>query len=352
MLGIVRRSVRLTDVAQAAGVSQGTASNVFNRPEVVRPEVRARVEEAARRLGYGGPDPRGRLLRAGKVNAIRIVIADELSYFFCDPFARLLMAGIAEVCDRQGAGMALVSGASGEQAAWSIETALVDGFLVHCLEQGDRLIAHVTRRGLPFVAIDLDAGPASSSVRIDDGQGARLAAQHVLGLGHRSIAIASLELRPDGRFGWVDAARLAGPAGAVQRDRMAGYRSAMVEHGVAAETVRVMEAPNDRDEAALHAEELLAAAPTAVLCMSDVLALAVMDAAARRGLRVPADLSVVGFDDIPEALEAGLTTIAQPIQEKGRRAAELLFSGAAPRGEVLPVRLVERGSTGPPRAAG
>lgn len=249
--------------------------------------------------------------------------------------------------------MALVSGASGEQAAWSIETALVDGFLVHCLEQGDRLIAHVERRRLPFVAIDLDAGPAASSVRIDDRQGARLAAQHLLGLGHRAFAIASLELRPDGRFGWAEAARLAGPAGPVQRDRMAGYRSALAEHGVAIERVPVMEAPNDLHEAARHADELLAgAAPTAVLCMSDVLALAVLAAAARRGLRVPGDLSVVGFDDIPEAREADLTTIAQPIQEKGRRAAELLFSEAAPRSEVLPVQLVERGSTAAPRAPG
>ncbi|HTE51467.1 MAG TPA: LacI family DNA-binding transcriptional regulator [Kofleriaceae bacterium] len=350
----MKRVVRLTDVAQAAGVSKGTASNVFNRPEVVRPEVRTRVQEAARRLGYGGPDPRGRLLRAGKVNAIGIVIADQLSYFFCDPFARLLMSGIAEVCDQHGAGISLVSGASGEQAAWSIETALVDGFIVHCLEQGDRLIEHTRRRNLPFVSIDLDAGAGTSSVLIDDRQGAYLAARHLLELGHRSLAIMSLELRSDGRFGWADPERLGSSTCRVERDRMAGYAAALAEHGLDIERIPVMEAPNDLIRAAPHADQLLAGPDeiTGVLCMSDVLALAVIEAARRRERRVPDDLSVVGFDDIPEAAAATppLTTIAQPIADKGRRAAALIFEEAEPRSEVLPVRFVERGSTARPPA--
>src|SRR4051794_19768368 len=101
---LLDKIVRLADVARAAGGSQGTASNVFNRPQLVREEVRERVEATARSLGYRGPDPKGKLLRAGKVNAIGVATAEPLSYFFDDPFARVLMTGIAEACDAQGAG--------------------------------------------------------------------------------------------------------------------------------------------------------------------------------------------------------------------------------------------------------
>src|SRR5947209_5808531 len=174
-----KRIVKLADVARAARVSQGTASNVFNRPGLVRPEVKERVEASARRLGYGGPDPKGRLLRGGKVNAIGIVMADDSAYFFRDPFARMFMSGIAEVCDERGAGVALVSSRRRKDAAWRIQTAVVDGFIVHCLRVGDRLISLARKRHLPVVAIDLDGGNGMSSVVIDDRHGAYLAARHL-----------------------------------------------------------------------------------------------------------------------------------------------------------------------------
>src|SRR5688572_12647814 len=132
--------VRLADVAKAAGVSRGTASNAFNRPEIVREEVREKVFAAAHALGYAGPDPRGRMLRAGKVNAIGIATAEPLSYFFEDPFARVVMSGIAQACDATGAGISLVSAANEEHLAWNIQNALVDGFVVFCIEGGSRLV--------------------------------------------------------------------------------------------------------------------------------------------------------------------------------------------------------------------
>ena len=93
------KPIKLADVAKAAGVSHGTASNVFSRPAIVREEVRERVLAAAHKLGYGGPDPKGRLLRAGKVNAIGVATAEPLSYFFDDPFARVVMSGISQACE-------------------------------------------------------------------------------------------------------------------------------------------------------------------------------------------------------------------------------------------------------------
>ena len=88
------KSAKLSDVARAAGVSQGTVSNVFNRPQIVREEVRDHVHAVAKKLGYRGPDPKGRLLRAGKVNAIGIGTVEPLEYFFKDPYARGVMAGV------------------------------------------------------------------------------------------------------------------------------------------------------------------------------------------------------------------------------------------------------------------
>ncbi|HKE18090.1 MAG TPA: LacI family DNA-binding transcriptional regulator [Kofleriaceae bacterium] len=347
----MKRVVRLADVAKAAGVSQGTASNVFNRPHLVRDEVRERVERSARRLGYGGPDPKGRLLRAGKVNAIGFVSANEMAYFFEDPFARLLTAGIAEVCDEHGAGMSLVPGASRESAAWSVQTALVDGFIVYCLEDGDRLIELARRRNLPFVSIDLDAGPGTSSILVEDERGAHLAASHLLELGHRKIGFLSMEPHGDSRFGWVDAELIAACACKVERDRLSGYLAALAEHGVSLEGLPIMVAPNDRRGALPYVSQLLERVPgiTAIAAMSDILAMAAIDAARARGLRVPEDLSVIGFDDIPDAAAADppLTTIAQPIAEKGRRAARLIFEPGEPRKELLEVKLVVRASTAP-----
>src|SRR6476620_4860800 len=132
--------VKLSDVAKAAGVSQGTASNAFSRPQLVREEVRERVRAAARDLGYAGPDPKGRLLRAGKVNAVGVATAEPLSYFFEDPFARELMQGMSEACDSAGAGLALVSAKNDERLAWNIQSALVDGFVLLCIEGGERLV--------------------------------------------------------------------------------------------------------------------------------------------------------------------------------------------------------------------
>lgn len=347
----MKRNVKLSDVARAAGVSQGTASNAFAKPELVRPEVRERVEQAASRLGYHGPDPKGRLLRAGRVNAIGVVAMDDLGYFFNDPFNREFMIGVAEVCDARGAGIALVSAIDRDTATWGIDSALVDGFIIQCMEDGDRLIEAARRRRLPFVAVDVDPGPDASSIMVDDRSGARQAAEHLLARGHRRFGILSLDITTDGRTGLVDRARRAQVRYGATRDRLAGYEDAMAAAGLDFENVSIVESGNDRQGAKLGAAMLLDASPdiTAVLAMSDVLALAAIAEARRRGLKVPEDLSVVGYDDVPEAALADppLTTIAQPIVEKGRLAAQMIFDPGPPRKETLPVSLVVRSSTGP-----
>jgi DNA-binding LacI/PurR family transcriptional regulator len=350
------RSAKLSDVAKAAGVSQGTASNVFNRPELVRPEVRERVEACARRLNYAGPDPKGRLLRAGKVNAIGVVTNEALSAVLDDPGTLIMLRGIAEMCDQQGAGIALVPGYPNEgTSGWSIRSALVDGFIVFCLEEGDRLVREARQRKLPFVAIDLDPGPAASSIRVDDRGGARLAAEHLASLGHRHFGILSLELSGDNHFGPVESERRHTARYAVTRDRLAGYSDAFASAGIDSDSVPIIEVLHDRAAGATATAELLARHPqiTAILAMSDLIALGTLDHARAAGISVPRDLSVVGFDDIPEAALADppLTTVAQPIREKGLRAAALIFDTGPPRTELLGVKFVVRGSSGPARGS-
>lgn len=344
--------MKLADVAKAAGVSQGTASNVFSRPQLVRQEVRDRVAASAARLGYSGPDPKGRLLRAGKVNAIGVVVSQKMTEFFEDPYNREFMAGIAAVCDDRGAGISLIAAADERNFAWSIESAVVDGLILQCVDDGERLIELARKRKLPFVATDSDAGPDMSSLDIDHRSGARQAMQHLLDLGHRRVGVLSLELA-DGKFPvWVDAERRANAVFKGTSERILGYDDALRAAGLGLADVPILEGLNDARAARHMAAMMFDAHPeiTGLVAMSDVLALAAIAVAKKRGLSVPGDLSVVGFDDVPEAAAHGLTTVHQPIAEKGRRAAELILDGGAPRKETLPVSLIVRSSTAAPRS--
>lgn len=352
---MARDLVRLSDVAKAAGVSQGTASNVFSRPDLVRPEVRERVRETARQLGYSGPDPRGRLLRAGKSNAIGVATAEPLAYFFEDPFARQLMRGISEACEKYGAGLALVSAKDDTRLAANIQSALVDGFVLLCIENGQRLVELTRERQLPFVALALGRPDDTvSAIGIDDYAGAQLAARHLAELGHRRFGILSLELDDD-HEGPVDADRLAAAVYSTSRDRAHGYFEELALYGVAREAIPVYETRSTADSVARGLDHLLSGPqrPTAILAMSDKLAIDAIAELNKRGLSVPGDISIVGFDGVPEAetAEPPLTTVAQPIMEIGRRAVRaILESDGRVHRESLPVELVVRQSTDRPRS--
>ncbi|MER9181247.1 LacI family DNA-binding transcriptional regulator [Mesorhizobium sp. M0482] len=352
-----RRPIRLADIAKAAGVSHGTASNVFSRPEIVREEVRERVKAAADALGYAGPDPKGRLLRAGKVNAIGVATTEPLSYFFDDPFARVMMAGISEACDATGAGIALVSAGNEEKLAWNIQSALVDGFILFCIEGGPRLVELTRERKLPFVALELGSQDATvSAIGVDNVAGGRLAARHLAELGHRRFAVLSLAFADDST-GLVSPEQVRTAVYTGTRDRLLGYLEELSRFGVDTAKVPVYETENDEASTKAGLETLFASAepPTAILAMSDRVAMEALEWLSARGIAVPRDVSVVGFDGVPEAAicEPPLTTIAQPIAEIGRRAARRIldFDGTVRR-ETLGVELVVRASSGPPPGTG
>ncbi|MER9400473.1 substrate-binding domain-containing protein [Mesorhizobium sp. M0615] len=347
------RPVRLADIAKAAGVSHGTASNVFARPEIVREEVRERVKAAAEAMGYAGPDPKGRLLRAGKVNAIGVATAEPLSYFFDDPFARVMMASISQACDATGAGISLVSAANSEQLAWNIQSALVDGFIVFCIEGGSRLVELARERKLPFVALDLDSeNEAVAAIGVDNVAGAGLAARHLAEFGHRSFAVLALE-SADAGFGPVTQEQVETTSlYSGTRDRLRGYFGELSRFGIDVSQVPIYETLNDEASVRAGLDHIFALpqTPTAILAMSDKIALHALDWLRERNIAVPGDVSIVGFDGVPEGAdsEPPLTTVAQPIAEMGRLAVKaILENDGSQHRQLLPVDLVVRGSSGP-----
>jgi DNA-binding LacI/PurR family transcriptional regulator len=351
------RPVRLADVAREAGVSHGTASNVFSRPEIVRDEVRERVFAAASKLGYAGPDPKGRLLRAGKVNAIGVATAEPLSYFFGDPFSRTVMSGISQECDATGAGISLVSAANKEQLAWNIQSALVDGFIVFCVEGGSRLVELTRERKLPFVTLDFaEHDDTVATIGVDDVAGAGMAARHLAELGHRRFAVLALPTIEAG-YGPTTLERAQNAIYSGTRDRIRGYFEVLAAHGIDVKAVPIYETENDEASTRAGMEHLFASLepPTAILAMSDRMALAALDWLRERGIEVPGEVSVIGFDGVPESAVSTppLTTIAQPIVEIGRRAVQTIlgFDGTIRR-ETLDVELIVRGSTAPPPSGG
>ena len=351
------RTITLSDVARIAGVSLGTASNAFNRPERVRPEVRAMIEAAARTLGYSGPDPRGRLLMGGKAHAIGIVTPGQLTvtHMMRARYGQELLHGIAQACDAVNSNLLIVAGL-GERKLFAIRNAMVDGFILGHFED----VALVAARHGKVPAVLLDAEPlpgtssaGTSSVRIDGRSGTRRAAEHLLALGHRKFAVISI-LRQEGEPVWHPPSHephVLRNGLPLDRERLQGVADALEAAGLSIHDVPVVEAFPWPPFSEAAAAMLLDRAPdvTAVVSMGDFLAMAVIEAARRRGLAVPQDLSVAGFDDITTAatFDPPLTTVRQPIVEKGRRAAELLFEGGPPQHIMLPVELVIRASTGP-----
>ena len=348
-------SIKLRDVAKAAGVSQGTASNVFSKPELVRDEVREHVLEVAKELGYAGPSITGRLLRQGRVNVVGVAAIEPISYFFEDLWARQLMAEISNICDARGAGVALVSARNDERLAWNIQSALVDGFILLCVEGGEKLVEVTRQRQLPYVALAIGAEDSTiPAIGVDNVGGARMAAEHVLGLGHRRLAILATELT-DHHYGLVSAQDVKSATYSTTRDRATGYWQALEKAGIDPQSVPIYE--TRENESSTHAvmAEMFAVAepPTAILAMSDKIAMYGVDWLFRNGRTVPGDVSMVGFDGVPEGAVATpkLTTMEQPMTEIARRAVEAALGGTQVEGrQMLQARLVVRETTAPPRA--
>ena len=301
----------IKEVARQAGVSIGTVSNVLNRPHTVAEETRQRVHDAIAALGYVRNDS-ARQLRAGRSRQIAIVVLDVANPFFTD----VVRGAESAVADH---GVMVVVCNSGEDAGRErrhlelLEEQRVRGVLITPIDETPvSRLEQLIQRGTPVVLVDRGSGrPNRCSVAVDDVLGGRLAGEHLVAEGHERIAF------------------VGGPHTITQvADRHAGISAAV---GSAA-TLTTLSTPNltvasGRAAARDIAEQPAGQRPTAVFCANDLLALGVLQEMTLRGVRVPRDIAIVGYDDIEFAAAAAvpLSSVRQPREQLGRTAAQLLL---------------------------
>src|SRR5262245_59938653 len=255
------RRVRLRDVAAHAGVSVGSASQAFGHPELVSDEVRERVLASAKALGYSGPDPAARRLRLGNAGALGLIFSERLRYQFTDPAAPAFLGGLASGMEGSDLGLLLLPDSRfRETTAESVRGAAVDGFVIYSAARDDPRVEAALSRQLPIVTVDQPRDAPTPFVGIDDRAAARMAAEHLRGLGHEPVAVLSFVSALD-------------PSGLLALDltaeRLAGYREGLgpAWDPRAVRTCR----PNAAEPARAAAFEILRedTPPTAMLAMSD-----------------------------------------------------------------------------------
>ncbi|MET9355694.1 LacI family DNA-binding transcriptional regulator [Streptomyces sp. NPDC006617] len=332
-----RGRVTITDIARRAGVSVPTVSRVVNGRSDVSPGTRARVEELLRRHGY-----RKRATAPGRRAALIDLVFNDLD----SPWAVEIIRGVEEVAHAAGVGtvVSAIHGRSGDARQWmrNLRARASDGVVVVTSALDPVLHQELRILGVPLVVVDPAGAPALDvpTVGAANRSGGRAATEHLLALGHRRIGL------------------IAGPPRLLcSRARHDGYRAALEDAGLAVDESLVV--PGDfRHESGFAACATLLGLPeppTAVFAASDQMALGAIEALRRQGLRVPQDMSVVGFDDLPEVRWSAppLTTVRQPLADMGREAARTVLRRT--RGErpdppriELGTELILRSSTAPP----
>ncbi|WP_277675868.1 LacI family DNA-binding transcriptional regulator [Saccharopolyspora rectivirgula] len=350
-----RRPATLASLAAELGVSRTTVSNAYNRPDQLSPELRKRVLETARRLGYPGPDPVARSLRTRKAGAVGLLLTENLSYAFRDPGAVGFLEGLALACEDAGQGLLLIPASPEREDIAAVHRAGVDGFVVYSVPEDDPHLAAVLERPVPAVICDQPRLPDLDWTGVDDRASIKRLAEHLINLGHRKIGVLCMRLARGRNDGLASVQRQANASFHVQRARLTALAEAFSEAGVDWTSVPVVERfDHTLSSGASAASQLLDQDPdiTAIVCTSDILALGALNEARNRNLRVPQDLTITGFDGIPEAERAGLTTVRQPWLEKGRAAGRLLLEKGEPgrpRHIELETELIIGATSGPPR---
>jgi len=342
-------------VAAATGVSTATVSNAFNRPSQLSPKLRERILATARELGYAGANPVARSLRRMATNTIGVVFTESLEYAINDPASQQFLQGVARILQKRELALLLLPcRATGEPEL--VRNAAVDGIILYgpALNTSLRQIVHDRR--LPAIFVDNPKRPGCATIQVRDRSGARAVAEHLVQLGHRRFGIITSRMTRDYREGLTDWDRLVTEFDYAGKERLIGYRQALETAKIdIRQQVRIFEGEYSgavfgrRAIAAFHDSKFQ---PTAILAVSDILAIGAIEELKSIGLKIPADVSVAGFDDVPEAsrIEPQLTTIRQDSDEKGQRAAKFLLEmldsqTQKERHAILPTELIVRKST-------
>lgn len=330
-------------------LSTATISNAFNRPDQLSATLRDKILSECEAMGYFGPNAAARSLRTGRTGIVGIVLSDRLGYSVSDPVASQFLKGMADVFDVHEYNMLLLSSNPLEQDAQSrMQASMVDGFIVYGHKPPQC-------RNAPWLmpnknTIMVDGGYANyTSVNVENYKGAKEIALHALKHGPEKIAILGLSLVNTNRVCRIQEDELFDEAASISIQRLHGYFDAMSETGYGVSPENIWNIPENSHKLAYQAARealTMMDRPQLLLCMSDRIALAAVQAALQMGLRVPEDLQVVGFDGISEAanLHPSITTIHQQSEEKGRVAAEIFLGLREAKSVVLETELVIRES--------
>lgn len=333
--------LNIEDIAARAGVSRSTVSRVINNEPYVSEKTRTKVLAVINELGYT-PNPAARALVTQRTQVIGVVIPHRFDQVFEDPYYfPTLLQGVSDEAERHKYAVLTWMGSrgEGENLYHRISTnRLMDGVILASPTRDEPLVRRLSAARLPFVMVErLTVGADDLNwVSIDNIAGARHAVEHLISLGRKRIATITGDLdNPDGY------------------DRLLGYKAALQDAGLPILPELIGKGQFHRRAGYEAAQELIPHKPDAIFAGSDNIAFGILDALREAGLRVPDDVSIVGFDDLPGALDSKpkLTTVHQPIMEKAVQAARILFDlidgvTDTPKQVILPTSLVIRDSCG------
>ena len=335
-------SLTLEEIAKLAGVSRSTVSRVINDQPNVRTPVRERVWQVIRETGYQ-PHAAARSLVTRRTRIVGVIIPEAVTRLFTDPFFLQLLSGITQTCNSQGYQLmlSLFNGPAGPEEMYRrvVGGGHLDGVVVASTRVDDPLIGRLMDDGVPVVMVGRHPDERVCYVDVDNVAGARMAVDHLARLGHRRIGTITGPLNMPGAS-----------------DRLAGYRQAMKAHRLPVDDELIVEGDFAEESGMAAARRLLSLPVTAIFAASDIMAVGALKVIRETDQRVPRDVALVGFDDVPiaAALQPALTTVRQPIEQMGTMAASLLLSllESPPEGRppaqrlVLPAKLVVRESCG------
>jgi LacI family transcriptional regulator len=332
----------LEKVGKLAGVSRSTVSRVVNGHPNVRDEVRERVWQVIRETGYQ-PHAAARSLVTRRTRILGAIIPETVTTLFVDPFFPLLLRGITETCNAHNYHLmlSLLNGPPRQDELYRrlVHSGHLDGVLVASARMDDPLIPQLLHDDVPFILVGRHSDSRVGYVDVDNVAAARMAVEHLIRLGHKRIAT------------------ITGPLSmASGEDRLVGYRQALEAHRIPVEDELIVEGDFTEDSGAVGMQRLLPASPSALFAASDSMAVGAMKALREADLRIPEDVALVGFDDVPiaSAIEPALTTVRQPIERLGSMAADLLLNlvedpsdtEAPAHRLILPAKLIVRDSCG------
>ncbi|MEU4233112.1 substrate-binding domain-containing protein [Nonomuraea sp. NPDC026600] len=326
-------TTNIKEVAQRARVSVGTVSNVLNRPEIVSPATRERVFDAIRELGFVRNEV-ARHLRVGRSRTVGLIVLDVANPFFAD-----VAQGADTLADEHDTMVVLCNSAADParelRHLYQLEQQRVMGILITPVDAGNPRLAELAARGTPVVLVDSAATGLQCSVAVDDRLGGHIAGSHLIERGHRKILFVggpqSIKQVADRHAGFTSAVTEAGdtePGGGVDPGGGMGPGGGVE---LVAWFMPALSVANGRSAGERVAALPSGERPTAAFCANDLLALGFLQAMAARGLRVPDDMAIVGYDDIDFAAAATvpLSSVRQPRELLGRTAIDLLLEEVA-----------------------